>query len=204
LNGRVWVLLPLPGRHNALNALAAITAAARLGFTQEAAAAALADFVGEPGRLERIEAGPVTIINDAYNANPASVLAAGDVLAGCEGPGRHVMVVGDMRELGPDSDRLHRQVGQLLARQQIHLLVGVGALGRKIAQGAGDVGAWVEAFETLSQAQKHLPGLLRAGDIVLLKGSRAMSLDKLVDPIRSAFGAAEPGEDKNDSGRAKR
>ena len=149
----------------------------------------MADFVGEPGRLERIEAGPVTVINDAYNANPASVLAAGDVLGGCEGPGRRVMVVGDMRELGDQSDRLHKEVGDLLARKHIHLLVGVGALGRSIARAAAEAGSPVEAFDTLAQAQKQLPALLQAGDVVLLKGSRAMALDKLVDTIRSAFAA---------------
>ncbi|MCY2925677.1 MAG: UDP-N-acetylmuramoyl-tripeptide--D-alanyl-D-alanine ligase [Planctomycetota bacterium] len=189
LNGRFDVELPLPGKHNAINALAAITVAQRLGFDAGAAGAALADFVGEPGRLERIEAGSVTVINDAYNANPASVLAAGDVLGGCEGPGRRVMVVGDMRELGDQSDRLHKEVGDLLARKHIHLLVGVGALGRSIARAAAEAGAPVEAFDTLAQAQKQLPALLQAGDVVLLKGSRAMALDKLVDTIRSAFAA---------------
>ncbi|MCY2929151.1 MAG: UDP-N-acetylmuramoyl-tripeptide--D-alanyl-D-alanine ligase [Planctomycetota bacterium] len=194
VNGRFDVVLPVPGRHNALNALAAITVAQRLGFDVATAAGALADFVGEPGRLERLEAGPVTIINDAYNANPASVLAAGDVLGGCEGPGRRVMVVGDMRELGPESDRLHRETGELLARKHIHLLVGVGALGRTIARAAADAGSPVEAFDTLAQAQKQLPALLRPGDIILLKGSRAMALDKLVETIRSAFadGGARP------------
>ena len=201
LNGRFDVELPLPGKHNALNALAAITVAQRLGFDAGAAGSALADFVGEPGRLERIEAGPVTVINDAYNANPASVLAAGDVLGGCEGPGRRVMVVGDMRELGAESDRLHHEVGALLARKHIHMLVGVGASGRLIAQAAGDAGACVEAFDTLAQTEKQLPAMLHPGDVVLLKGSRAMNLDKLVETIRSAFAAETPPKKKPTKGK---
>ncbi|KKK58013.1 hypothetical protein LCGC14_3048700, partial [marine sediment metagenome] len=135
LNGRLWVDLPVAGRHNALNALAAIAVAQRFGFDQDTAAAALADFAGEAMRLEPVAAGDVTIINDTYNANPASVLAAADVLADCKGK-RRVMIVGDMLELGDQAESLHVEVGKQLGGKRIDLLIGVGPLGRYIAQGA--------------------------------------------------------------------
>ena len=102
INGRLWVDLPLPGRHNAVNALAAIAAAQRFGIAQDQSAAALADFVNEGMRLEWLELPGGVLINDAYNANPSSLAAAADVLAGAGG-GRKVLVVGDMRELGEQS-----------------------------------------------------------------------------------------------------
>ena len=86
MNGQLWVHLPMSGRHNAINALAAMAVANALWHRPAEAAEALGDFAGPPMRLERMELGGVTVINDAYNANPASVVAAADVLA--EQPGR--------------------------------------------------------------------------------------------------------------------
>ena len=187
LNGRLQVSLPLPGRHNAMNALAAITTAQRFGIDQESAAEALADFAGGPGRLERMSVGDVTVIHDAYNANPDSMLAAGEVLAGCRQTGRRVMIAGDMKELGEQTEQLHRQVGQLLAQKEIHVLIGVGPLGRIIASSAEDAGAVTAAFDTLDEACKGIEGCLEPGDVVLVKGSRAMRMEELIASIRSAF-----------------
>ena len=176
----------MPGMHNAFNALAAIAVAQRFGLNQDEAADALADYAGEEMRLETIAAGAVTIINDAYNANPASLLAAGAVLAGWEGK-RRVLVAGEMRELGPDSMRLHQSAGEALAAMGLDLVVGVGEMGGQIAEAAERAGAAAERIASVKKACAALPKMLKRGDVVLLKGSRAVGMERLVDPIRSAF-----------------
>jgi len=186
LNDRLWVRLPLRGRHNAANALAAIAVAQRFGFSQAEAAEALADFRGVEMRLEWLDCGAVTVINDAYNANPASVLAAAGAMAE-GGPGRRVVIAGDMRELGPRARELHLQVGRKIARCGADLLIGVGTLGRYIAMGAAETGLATETFKSVDQACRDAVGLLAEGDLVLVKGSRAMEMERLVEPIRKAF-----------------
>ncbi len=187
LNGRIWVDLGVPGRHNVLNALAAIAVAQRFGFDQDAAAAALGDYRGQPMRLQPIRAGTVTIVNDAYNANPASLKAAAEALASFPGD-RRVVVIGDMLELGPQSEQMHRSAGEALAKAGVNLIVGVGLLGRCVAAGAGaDGNVRTEQIESVSQACTKLPKLLEDGDVVLLKGSRLMGMERLVAPISEAF-----------------
>lgn len=186
VDGGDWVELGLAGRHNALNALAAIAVAQRMGFDLDAAAEALRDFRGIEMRLQRVECGGVALINDAYNANPASVLAAADVL--CETPGdRKVMIVGDMRELGDSARALHEEVGRSVAGRKVDLLIGVGSLGRYIARSASEAGAATETFDSVEDACAEVARLLRPGDVVLVKGSRSMEMERLVEPIRNAF-----------------
>ena len=206
LNGRRWVDLAVPGRHNAFNALAAIAVAQRFGLGQDEAAEALGDYAGEEMRLETIAAGLVTIINDAYNANPASLLAAGEVLASCDGK-RRVLVAGDMRELGPTSAELHQSAGQALAALGLELIVGVGEMGGQIAAAAERAGAAATGrIDSVEQACARLPEMLKRGDVVLLKGSRAVRMERLVDPVRSAFERprrARPGRTAKRSKRGK-
>jgi len=192
VNGRLMVELPAPGRHNAMNALAAMTVAQRFGIDLAEAAEALASFEGTEMRLQELPAGSVTILNDAYNANPASVAAAADVLAerGTRPGRRRVFVAGDMLELGERSAELHRETGRHIARSGIDLLIGVGTLARNVVQGAADAGAKAVALGSVEEAVAELPRLLRPGDVVLLKGSRGMALERLVAPIRQAFDAA--------------
>lgn len=200
VNGRLDVSLPVPGRHNALNALAAMTVAQRFGFSLEQAGAALVDFAGADMRLQAIEAGPVTILNDAYNANPASMAAAAEVLA--EQPAtRRVFVAGDMLELGEQAQSLHVQTGRDIAarlrspqaarldsRQAAESpdwLIGVGPLGRYIAEGAAQAGMRAEAMESVEQAMALLPARLLPGDVVLVKGSRGLAMERLIEPIKA-------------------
>ena len=190
LNGRLWVDMPLPGRHNAINALAAIAAAQRFGIDQADSAAALADFDGESMRLEWIEVGSGVIINDAYNANPASMAAAVDVLSGCKG-GRKVFFVGDMRELGDQAEEMHLEVGRGAADKGVDLVIAIGPLGRYIARGASDRGTEAVEFESVESAAGALADLLRPGDTVLLKASRSMGMEGLIPAIRAAMD--EPG-----------
>ena len=184
LNGRAWFELPIPGPHMAQNALAAVAVAQRFGFSQDEAAGALADFVGEDMRLQEIKAGGLTIINDAYNANPASMRAAGESLASYAG--RRVLVAGDMLELEPRSVELHNSTGQALARAGVDLVVGVGRLGQYIAAGARAAGGEALAIATVEEACRSVPALLRAGDVVLVKGSRGAAMERLIEPLRAA------------------
>ena len=189
INGRDWVSLPVAGRHNAYNALMAIGAAARLGFTQEDASAAMADFPGVDMRLERIDAGSMTILNDAYNANPASMIAGVAVLADTSAS-RRVVIAGDMLELGDRAEEIHQRVGQQVASADIDLVIGVGELGSALAAAAGGVGRASVCFDSVAQAIDGLGECLTAGDCVLLKASRGMGLEALVAPIRRLGGEA--------------
>ena len=186
VNGRLWVPLGVPGRHNALNALAAIAVAQRMGIDQGEAAEALSDFQGAEMRLQWVEAPGLTLINDAYNCNPASLLAAAEVLG--DQPGRRrVLVVGDMLELGDQGEALHVRAGRDIASHRVDLLIGVGPLGRYIARGAAEAGLTAEEVSSVRAARGTVPELLRRGDVVLVKGSRGVAMDRLIEPIRAKY-----------------
>ena len=189
VNAQATVNLPLPGRHNASNALSAIAVAMQMGFSLQEAAAAMADFVAVDGRLQAILCGSIQIINDAYNANPTSMLAAADVLAEVTGR-RRVMIAGDMREQGPASQDIHRTTGNDMAARKIDLIIGVGELGQYIAAGASGT-CETAAFASFDEAMRLAPAKLRDGDMVLLKGSRAMAMERLLDPIRARFATGQ-------------
>jgi UDP-N-acetylmuramoyl-tripeptide--D-alanyl-D-alanine ligase len=185
INDRERVTLPIPGRHNALNALAAIAVAARFGFTQEDAAAALADFSGVEQRLEWIDAAGIAIINDAYNANPRSMQAAVDVLADVRG-GRRVLIAGDMLELGDKAEQLHADVGRAIGSRRVDLVVGIGELGKVLAEGAARIGKDTATFANVAKAADAVGDLLQKGDTVLIKASRGMQLEKLLPRLKQA------------------
>lgn len=189
--------LPLLGRHNAVNALAAVAAARWLGVDDDAAAAALARVEPVEGRLQVLRYGPVTVLHDAYNANPDSVAAALRTLA--EQPvgdgGRRVAVLGDMFELGPASPDEHRGVGERLIElgDAVGLVVVIGALSMFIAEGLQ--GRWPgERLRVFAGWDDTLPGTvadaLRPGDVVLIKASRGMKLERLLPAIEAKFGAS--------------
>jgi len=203
INGREWVELGLPGRHNASNALAAIAVARRFGFSREDAAAALADFKGVAMRLEWMDLptgarppaagrpdqaglGGITLINDAYNANPASMLAAAQVLSDVAAR-RRVLVAGDMGELGEQAEELHLGTGRQIADTRVDLLIGVGPLGRYIAEGAARAGLETAEFDTIEAAGEALARTLQPGDAVLIKASRAARMERIVDYIKAAW-----------------
>ncbi len=186
INDRLWVDLPVLGKHNALNAMAAMAVAQRLGFSQDEAAEALADFSGMAMRLQPVQAGPVLVINDAYNANPASMLAAAEVLRDTPAK-RRVLVLGDMLELGGRAEELHRQVGRQIARDSADMLIGVGELGKLIAESAAAEGLATETFEDTAAAMAAVAELIAPGDVVLVKGSRGMEMQRVVEQICENF-----------------
>lgn len=187
INDRDWVELSVPGRHNALNALAAMAVVARFGFTQEDAAEALADFQGVEMRLEFQAIDDVTLINDAYNANPGSMLAAVDVLGDIKGK-RRVLIVGDMLELGPRGEEIHAEIGRAVAVRRVNAVISIGPLARRLAEGADRIGVETHSFHSVDDATGKVAGLLQSGDVILLKGSRGMQLERLIPEIRHAFG----------------
>jgi UDP-N-acetylmuramoyl-tripeptide--D-alanyl-D-alanine ligase len=120
--------------------------------------------------------GGVEVINDAYNANPASMEAALRLLGELPAEGRRIAVLGLMAELGPEAERYHRDVGALAARSGTDIVIAVGDLARAYLDGAGSGvdGHWVASSD---DAVERLVGMVRAGDRVLVKGSRSAGLE---------------------------
>jgi UDP-N-acetylmuramoyl-tripeptide--D-alanyl-D-alanine ligase len=189
--------IPLLGRHNAVNAAAAIAVGRRFGMPDEAIAAALAQTKPSAMRCEYRALGDtgtgIGLINDAYNANPESMLAAIAMLADLSPPtpsGRRVAILGDMLELGPTAPALHAEVlSNAVADASIALIV---VLGELMSRAAKEVGtAKVQALgapsgETISRAAEHV----RAGDLVLVKASRGQRLELVAEAITARFAGA--------------
>jgi UDP-N-acetylmuramoyl-tripeptide--D-alanyl-D-alanine ligase len=186
--GEQKIELKAAGRHHALNAAAAAAAAMSAGADPEWVAAGLQTF--ETGDMRgQIVLAPrgFTIINDSYNAAPDSMRVALDLLMDFPGE-RKWAVLGDMRELGPMSPVWHQEVGALAASLGIAGLVTVGELGRLIALGARSEMAGREVVEAAdnSAATEALAKRVRAGDVVLVKGSRAMKMEEIVKGLLGA------------------
>lgn len=174
--------LPLLGRHTACNALAAIAVARRLGLDEAQIREALAHARGPEMRLQMQEIDGVRVLNDAYNANPASVAAAIDTFAALPAAGRKVMVLGDMLELGPGEEEHHREAGRLAAAARPDLLVCVGDRAKHVAEAAGRAGmsaAAIKWFPDARSAAGEVPLLIGSGDLVLLKASRGIRLEEI-------------------------
>jgi UDP-N-acetylmuramoyl-tripeptide--D-alanyl-D-alanine ligase len=186
LDGRpLKVRLPFFGGAMAENALAALAVGRLLGLDPEPMIAALARLeLDAPMRQEWHSAGGVTWINDAYNASPASMRSALELLQSCPGATRRIAVLGDMLELGPESDELHRELAEPVGRAA-DLLFTFGPRARAVAV-ASPVPA--EAFEDIDALLARLLALLRPGDLVLLKGSRGMRLERIAEALASRFG----------------
>ncbi len=177
------VRLPVPGRHSVENALAAAAVGLVLGLDSGTVVAGLERGWSAPHRTQLIRAGGWLLLDDSYNAGPDSMMAALDLLTTL--PGRHVAVLGQMLELGPDASALHREVGRHAAgRADLVVVVGEGA--RPIAGGAREAGMPPELVVEVpdrTAALGRLGSLLAAGDTVLFKGSRGAALDELVAAV---------------------
>ncbi len=187
VNGRGPVLLHLPGIHNVLNALAAIAVAERLGNGWEAIREGLRAARAAPMRSELFSIGGVDLINDAYNANPASMAAAIASMAALPTDGRRALVLGDMLELGELSPDHHRGVGLAADSAGVDLLITVGELSKQISDAAGRLRNARKAhhFEKRHDAAEFLAGWAHRGDLVLVKASRGMALERLIDELAS-------------------
>ena len=179
--------LPVPGRHNVYNALAAAALALHLGVTPLSVAEGLASAPVSAMRMQVFtSASGVTVINDAYNANPVSMRAAIETLAEMHTEGRRIAVLGDMAELGSLTEIAHFRIGEQLAALPIDVLIAVGRRAERIAQGARAAGMAHEAVNTCSEALgagELLDGMLAQGDVVLVKASRVMGLEVVSEGI---------------------
>jgi len=187
--GTVPVRLPLPGRHNVYNALAAAAVGLHLGVPLERIAGALESAEVSAMRMQLFtSADGVVVINDAYNANPVSMQAAVVTLAEMDSAGRRVAVLGDMAELGSLTELAHFRIGETVARLPIDVLVVVGERASHIAHGARAEGMGADRIHecaTAAQASEVLRTLLRHNDAVLVKASRVMGLETVVEEIVS-------------------
>lgn len=185
---RFTVALPIPGAHNAVNALAATAVGLALGLTPEEIASGLSRARLTEMRLQTVRGwGGFLVINDAYNASPASVRAALALLMESRTGGEAVAVLGDMLELGEGAVEAHRRIGEYAATLGVDRLVGVGPLSAQTVQGARAAGlSQAEAYNTTTAAADALVSTLRAGDVVLVKGSRGMHLEEIVRELSGA------------------
>lgn len=177
---KVPVTLSFPGEHNVVNALLACAAGLVLGIGLEEAAKGLEAYVPSDRRMQLLECGGITVINDCYNAAPASMEAGLKVLSGFSG--RKLAVLGDIKELGDYAKSAHKRVGFFAATIGIDLLFTFGENAKWIAEGAKCAGMSPEQiFSTndMEQLQKLLDQVLEKGDVVLIKASRAMRLERV-------------------------
>lgn len=179
--GRYEAYIPTLGRHNVANALLAYTAATRLGLNAGHCAAALAGYVTSGMRQNIVHRGGVTFIEDCYNANPDSMQAALAILSEMDTQGRRMAVLGDMLELGKVSESAHRELGRQAARAGVQLLLTVGPLAALAAAEAGKLGVESYACESNAQAAEKLRQQAQAGDTVLVKGSRGVKLEEMLE-----------------------
>jgi UDP-N-acetylmuramoyl-tripeptide--D-alanyl-D-alanine ligase len=181
-DGRRPVTIPTLGRLAVHNALAGAAVGLAAGIPLDAIADALGAGWSAPHRGQLIAAGGVTLVDDSYNASPGAVIAALELLSGL--PGRRIAVLGEMLELGSDHDDGHRRVGAA-ASDVVDQLVVVGEGARGIAEATS---ASVELVPDRDAARERLLELLAPGDVVLLKASRGVGLDVLVDELAAALG----------------
>lgn len=173
--------LNVPGAHQLYNALAAVAVALDMDIPSDRMASALSAFRSCERRMEKIEAGRIQIFNDAYNANPDSMMAALKTVCGLSG-GRCIAILGDMLELGDYSAEAHAELGRQMRSMNIDRFVGIGPEMEKAVQSFNENGsARGSHFRNLPDFLPELGGLIKAGDVVLVKGSRGMHMENIVD-----------------------
>ena len=187
--GSLQVTLRLPGRHNAINALAAAAAAHALGHDSGEIRRGLESVRPQPGRLQiRSGLGGSRLVDDTYNANPEAVRAAVDYLVSIEG--RPFLALGDMGELGPGAAEMHAEVGRYARQHGVLRLFAVGELSRHAAEAFGE-GASV--YASPAELVAALAEALDADVNLLVKGSRSMRMERVVEALETVRGAS--GED---------
>src|SRR5450755_965073 len=180
LSGREPARLPLVGEHNILNALAAVAVGVARGLKPSDAVAALATLTPPDKRGQVLQLGNITVINDCYNSNPKALHAMIDALAAMKA-GRRIVVAGEMLELGPAAEALHQAAGRHAAGKKIDVVIGVRGLSQAMVDAARDAGVQAEFVATPEEAGEWLAREARDGDVVLLKASRGVKLEKALE-----------------------
>jgi UDP-N-acetylmuramoyl-tripeptide--D-alanyl-D-alanine ligase len=188
---RARTTLPLIGRHNVYNVLAAVAAAMVAGVKLEEAASGVALLTPADKRGQVLTVSGATVINDCYNSNPRALDYVVDALAGMtvQPGGRRIVVAGEMLELGKFTDELHRRSGAHIAEKKIDVLLGVRGAARRIVEAAAEAGVRAEFVDTPEQAAAWLAREIRPGDIVLLKASRGVKLEQALEAWISKLAA---------------
>lgn len=180
---REQVSFPLVGEHNILNALAAIAVALELGISPSNAVSALATMNPVEKRGEIVEIGGATVINDCYNSNPKALQSMVDALVSMPSQ-RHVVVAGEMLELGPTSAELHRECGRYMAKRGVKRLIGVRGLAEAMVEGAREGGVEADFVSTPEEAGERIALEVCQGDAILFKASRGVRLEKGLESFR--------------------
>jgi UDP-N-acetylmuramoyl-tripeptide--D-alanyl-D-alanine ligase len=187
-SGRTRLELPLIGRHNVMNALAALAAASVWGIGAAEAQSVFPTLVptDKRGEVIRFQNG-LTVINDSYNSSPTALNALAELLAATPGYRRRILAAGEMLELGVSSAELHRECGKLAGSLAgIDWIVGVRGEAAELIRAAIDAGrspGFVKFFENSEEAAKFLAEFVTGGDLLLLKGSRGVKMEKVLDAI---------------------
>ena len=177
---RQRTMLPLVGAHNITNALAAVAVGLERGVPLPEITAALATLAPADKRGQVVQVGNIKVVNDCYNSNPKALAAMVDALAAMPAK-RRIVVAGEMLELGPTGSELHRCAGQHIAEKKIDLLLGVRGLAQNMVDGAKSAGMQAEFVATPEEAGEWLARETRDGDVVLLKASRGVKLEKALE-----------------------
>ena len=175
-------IIPIPGHHMVYNALAGALVGQELGLTADEIKAGIEALVPVSGRNNLIETDSLMIIDDCYNANPISTKASLDVLSLADN--RKVAVLGDMFELGENEKELHFGVGEHAAKDNVDLVVCIGALSSNTANGAKSAGANVMHFATKAEFLAEAKNVLQKGDAVLVKASNGMGFKEIVENLQ--------------------
>ena len=184
---REHATLPLVGEHNVLNVLAAVAVGLERGLKPAEAVGALATLAPGDKRGQVLQVGNVTVINDCYNSNPKALEAMVDALAAMAAK-RRIVVAGEMLELGPAGEEMHRQAGQHIAEKKIDALLGVRGLAQAMVDGARKAGGRAEFVAGPEEAGEWLAREARDGDVVLLKASRGVKLEKALEGWKALRG----------------
>ena len=177
---RLDVVIPAIGSYMVSNALAAVAAGRLLGLTDEELINGVQAYQTVGSRANVIRTRRIRIIDDCYNANPTSVAASIDTLVNFDS--RTVAILGDMKELGTNELKLHRDTGLYAKKKGVSLVLAVGPLARELAEGAD--GKW---YESIGELEKELPSLINDGDTVLVKASHSMQFEKITDFLKENF-----------------
>ncbi len=176
------VRLHLLGRHNVWNALAAIAVGVRSGIGLEESARALGELRAADRRGEVVEWRGARLVNDCYNSNPQALDSMVDALRSIEG-NRRIVVAGEMLELGPEAEALHAACGTHMAERKVDVVLGVRGMAAALVEAAQRGGVHALFFEDPETAGEWMRGEVRAGDVVLLKASRGVRLERALESL---------------------